>query len=431
MPRRPAPGTRAPFATRLPPLVAMCCGADGARAAWAAQALAVQLTSEDAQTLAAAVAAGAPRALAHVLGRGDVSDDALEAALSAVTVLCTTTPPGAEAFLAAGGLPAAAALLRSAAPAVSGAAVMALLSATDTSDAAKRWLAADVGAVAALTALMEPPAAAGGGPFADGRPYNAAALLCRLSAPALHGQHSLLPRTPVAAAVVRAGGVPLAVGILRGVLEGGDPRQSAMGSALLVRRLAVFCAGEAAALRAARDAGALPLVARALARAAKRPEPEHAATLDAIAGYLHDLMAASPADDVAALASRPALPAALAAALGRAAGGAAAGECSPRDAQDLAQSAVAVLLLLLLLHGAPPGHAAASSFARAGGAAHLVRAPARTQCLVLLAACVAVGCSGAGAPHQPAGSSAPSCVCACASACAPASAFACAHACVC
>jgi hypothetical protein len=281
------------------------------------------------------------------------------------------------------------------APAVNSMAVKALLLVALSSRAAIRRLAADANAAVALTALMERPPA--GSRISDGRPFMAASLLCQVSAEALRGQRGPLQGTQVSAAVVRAGGVPLAVGVLRGVLGRGGggaaaaPLPPGADSASLIRGLNVFCAGDAAALRSARDAGALPLAARALVDARKDADPRCVANLDDTAKFIHELATISPAGDLRALASQPALLAALAAALGLAARARRGGA----SAQSLAQSALVVLLALLYgtashvstsSHVPASSHAAACSFARAGGASRLVRAPAALFGFALLAA---------------------------------------------
>jgi hypothetical protein len=333
-------------------------------------------------------------ALAQLLRRRDVRGEALEAALAAASQLCCTAS-GAEAFVAAGGLQSAAALLRSTSPGVSTMAVMALMAAARSSGAVERALAADTAAVEALTALME--RLPGGDLVTALRPLTVATLLSRLCGAARQEQSGPSRCTPVTAAIVRAGGVPLAVGVLRGLLEGGGgpaPPLPPAESATVVCGIIVFCAGDAAALRAARDAGALPLVARALVEAKKDPGPNRVICLEPIVACLHQLITVSPADDVAALASQPAFAGALAAALGLAAragrGGAAAGGCSIVQAQGLAQTTLA--FFLDLLDSAPSNHAAALSFARAGGTSHLVRAPAAMR-LLLLAVCTAAQAS--------------------------------------
>jgi hypothetical protein len=258
-------------------------------------------------------------------------------------------------------------------------AVRALACVAPLTNAAERRLAADAGAVAAIAALMErPPAAAASRPVIDDRPEAAAMLLCRLAYQAMPDRSDSSRCNPVAAAIVRAGGVPLAVGLLHDALEGGGGSSAPTQSTTPVCCLFSCCASDEAAARAIRGAGVLPLVVRCLVEAAKDPEPRHAAGLITVAGLLHDLMAVSPADDLPALASQPALLAALAAALGLAArlgaGGAAAGGCCVGKVHCL--TGILLAALLELLHGAPSNHAAAVSFARAGGASHLVRAPA-------------------------------------------------------
>jgi hypothetical protein len=384
-----AAGGGAPGAAELRRLAAACGGAGAGAAGRAAAALRDALFDGggDAHHVAAAVSAGVPRAIASLLQRGDVGDAPKEAALATACQLCGTAP-GAEAFVAAGGLQGAAALLRSAAPAVHTMAVMALMGAAQSGAAAAELrLAAVAGVVPALAAMME-PVPAGSPDIVAARPYMAAALLCRLSAAALRATGGAPPtgRTAVADAIVRAGGVPLAVGVLRGVLEGGGgpaPPPLPPSELTLLCGLHDFCAGDAAALRAARGAGALPLAARALvATAGRGPSPVYVATYNTGLLFLYNLMTLSPADDLAALASQPALLAALAAALGlaarAAAGGAAAGGCALREVQNLAKTALCVLAALLPA-GAAPARAAASSFVRAGGAAHLVRARAATN----------------------------------------------------
>jgi hypothetical protein len=385
----------------LAALVAACdsaaastSGEDVARAA-AALREALKDGAHEPEEAAAAVAAGVPRALARLLGRrgDDVSDEALEAALGAASHLCSSAP-GAEAFVAAGGLPPTAALLRAEAPAVNGAAVKALLRAVQQpTEAAVEALTADAAAVEALTALLEPPSAGAGdgGALAvvlDGeRPMMAVAVLFRLSFAA---RGSALG-SPVSAAIVRAGGVPLAVGLLRGLLEGGVAAPAGLPRAVsvqLVCSLCGLCAVDAAALRAARGAGLLPLAARALVEAPK--DPEHLGGLEPRVALINNLTTVSPADDLPPLASQPALLGALADALGLAAraarGGAAAGGCSAEEVQSLTRMTLAVLVLMLR-YGAPSSRVAAS-LARAGSAAHLVRP--RRRCLALLAACMAV-----------------------------------------
>jgi hypothetical protein len=348
-----------------------------------------------------------------------VSDIALEAALCAAGAL-SSTPPGAEAFFRAGGLPPAAALLRSAAPAMNSMAVATLLTLAGHSDAATRGLASDLDAVAALTGLMERRA---GTSNVKARPYLAVTLLCRLAAAAVEAagpagaQADSPPWTPVSAAIVRAGGVPLAVGVLRGALEGGlgaAAPQTPAQSAFLVYRLCGYCAAaDAGALRAARGAGAVPLAARWVIETSDGPGRE--GTLAASIAFLHDLMAVSTADDAPALASRPALVGALAAALRlaarAAAGGAAAGG---GQAQTLAEATLA-FLLEHLPDGAASTRVAAASFARAGGARHLVGPLRHRPCL---ACCLhGGGCSHAGAPpcrrSQRAGSTPQASVCEC------------------
>jgi hypothetical protein len=380
-----AAGTGAPSAADLPALARLCGHVSDEAAGRSAEAIANLLNSGGSHALTAALDAGVPRALARLLARDDVSDDAFKDALAAALALCAT-PRGAEAFVAAGGLPPVAALLRSAAEGVNSVAVMALGSITQASDAAFSRLGADAGAVAALTALVARPAS--GAPFIGTRPFMAVGLLGRLADKARCGQGAR--RTRVSAAIVRAGGVPLAVGLLRRLLDG-DGRASGMApaeGAPLVGAICTFCAGEPAALRAAADAGALPEVVRALVEAKKDPEHLDVVGVEAVVAFLHELTAVGPADGLAALASQPALLAALAAALELAAragsGGAVAGRCLLGEAQCLAHSTLSFLLRLLC--GEASRHTAASSFARAGGASHLVRAQAalsraRARCL--------------------------------------------------
>jgi hypothetical protein len=371
-----AAGGRAPSAD-LPRLAAQCSSSSGEAVVRATEAIATHLTSgSQSAAVAAAVAARVPRALARLLAR-DVCDDARASALSAASALCLSRR-GAEAFVAAGGLPPTAALLRSSAPAVHGAAVFALLSAAQATGAAAGQLAADARVVDALTLLMR--RLPEDGPAGGARPFMAAALLCRLSHEALCATGGAAPTglcTPVSAAIVRGGGVPLAVGVLRDMLEGGgvpDALRLAEGASIL-GGLAAWCAGDAAALRAAAGAGALPLVARLL-EAREDAERGGLAALANTIAFLGDLARISPAGDVRALASRPALAGALAAALGAAArAGAAAGRRPDDVVQGLVQMTLG-LLLTLLAYDEPSSHAVASSFARAGGASHLVRAPA-------------------------------------------------------
>jgi hypothetical protein len=371
----------APSAAELRRLVAQCASASCEDAASAARAITMHVGSG---AVTAAVEAGAPRALARLLSRNGAPVEALEAALGAALQLCRAAA-GAEAFVAAGGLPPAVALLRSASPAVNSTAVMALLGFVKRSDAARRRLAADTDAVAALAALMAQPPAHDN-PFVPARPLTACLLLGNLAAAALRGHSGFPTRTPVSAAIVRAGGVALAVGVLRRGLEGsGGGGGGDAATALspdqhisLFYGLNAFCADDEGALRAARDAGALPLAVRSLVEARKDLDRDRVAALITIGTYLHDLTTVSPADDVPALASQPALLAALAAALGLAAsagpGGAAEGRGSLEQLHCLAQRVLDILLQLL--DDEPSSHVAASSFARAGGASHLVRAPA-------------------------------------------------------
>jgi hypothetical protein len=102
--RAGAAGGGAPGDAELRRLVVLCGAASGEGSARAAAAIAMQLADGGSHSLIAAVAAGAPRALARLLERADVGDVAREAGLGAVRALCDT-PRGAEAFLAAGGLP--------------------------------------------------------------------------------------------------------------------------------------------------------------------------------------------------------------------------------------------------------------------------------------------------------------------------------------
>jgi hypothetical protein len=366
---------RDPSAADVPRLVARLGGASGEAAAESAVALYYRMTDEDgADVLAAAVAAGAPRALARVLARDDMPSDGIEAALNAVTELCDAEG-AVDEWAAAGGARLACALLRSPSALVNGSAVVALLAAVDVSDAVRLELAGDEAALAAVAALMARPPP---GPDPGGqRPFYAAELLVSLATEALPVGRGAPPRrNPVPAAVARAGGVPLAVGVLRDVLGGRSYPDSALPRAealRLVDGLFAFCGGDEAALLAARDAGAAPLVARALAEAEK--DPGSAPGLAAGVHFLHHLATVSPAGEMAPLASRPGLYAALAAALGLAArdgaGEAAAGGCPPGAVESLIKPALA--LLLILFDHAPPGHVGASAFARAGGASHLVR----------------------------------------------------------
>jgi hypothetical protein len=260
-------------------------------------------------------------------------------------------------------------------------------------------LAADADAVAALTALMaRPPSGQGADRRATrGRRFTAAEILCYVEAAVLRATTGAAApagrRDPFCATIVRSGGVPLAVDLLREMLEGGrasDPPPPWAESLVLASSISNFCTGDAAALRAARDAGALPLVVRSLVEAAKDPNPGHMAILANAIHFLNELATVGPAGCLRALASQPALVGALAAALGLAAragrgGGAAAGGGSDFKVQSLTRFTLESLLTLLL-HGSPArARAAASAFVQAGGAAHLVRAPAAMPgCVCLL-----------------------------------------------
>jgi hypothetical protein len=333
--------------------------------------------------MAGAAGTGAPGAaeLVRLLRPGGVSDAALQAALGAAATLCGA-PPGAEAFLAAGGLDSIAALLRSASPAVNSEAMQALTALTNTAPAVVGQLAADPGAAAALVALMErPPASRDGSVFL--RPLLATAHLARMAG----GLHLRSPpgkvvRNPVTAAVVRGGGMAHAVELLRDVLQGGDEPSLAAAAAAdsVLNAIAIFCDSHPAAAAAANAAGALPLAARAVAAAGRDPRPQRADSLAFALTALNLLAGASPADAELPLAAQPALPAALSRALELAAaagsrGAPGAGGCTEAEVKGQHLARTATRLLGQMLSGPGRGGAAASSFARAGGATHLVSAP--------------------------------------------------------
>jgi hypothetical protein len=301
--------------------------------------------------------------------------------IGTVAILCDTQP-GADAFLAAGGLPPTVELLRSAAPGVDSLAVAALFAVANESRAVMAQLAADPAAAAALTPLLQlPPASGGGGTgLTSARPFMAATLLSALAAgaraPRAAGEAE---RNPVVAAVVRGGGMAHAVELLRGVVEGGGELGYPLADAhCMLNAMVEFC-GDAAAARAAHAAGALPLALRAAVAAGRGPAgPRAIGTLSLALACLVTLADVSPANDVPLVAAQPALPAALSRALELAAapqagprGAPAAAASTQVPAQHFARTAARLLGQMLSGPGRGGG-AAASSFARAGGATHLV-----------------------------------------------------------
>jgi hypothetical protein len=349
----------------LPQLLALLADADDTTAVEAAAALVAVIYPAGSPSAAAAVDAGAVRALVEQLGRaGGPSESLIVNALIILTLLAQTTT-GADRLVADGALPHVVGLLRSPDQDVAPYAVNCLAAAMESRSGgvAAEALLANVMAGPALAALLQSPN--GDTPFTTAATLGEALRWALASGSPEASRHA----GGLAAAVCRAGAVPRLVELLRTTLEGGQRRALAVS---LARAVALVCNVDAAAAREALGAGAWPEACRAVvhqdARTESADEQLVAQSLSLLANLAPHLRNAAPCP---AAAAEPGLAAALGRALGRVAARALPGSGGRLlHVTKLAGDASAVLEAAV---EGPDGAQRAAEFVDAGGAGHLVR----------------------------------------------------------
>jgi hypothetical protein len=168
--------------------------------------------------------------------------------------------------------------------------------------------------------------------------------------------------------------MPRLVALLRAALDG----LSEFTVLDVLGDMIVVCGNDPAAAQVANAAGALPLAVRAVVAATRDPRPEGAEITAAALCCFNVLAADRPAEAGSLLTAQPTVPAALSRALELAALPQVRWHrrevCPEVKVQYLAGQAINSLFVLIK-NGPACGRAAATSFARAGGASHLVSAP--------------------------------------------------------
>jgi hypothetical protein len=316
--RRPELAGAALAAGAVPGLVALLGDADDLTAIEASVALSNMAGHAVASpAAAAAVDAGAVRALSHLLGRASMSGNSLSIVLLLLGKLVHARA-GVERLVADGALPHVQRLLRAPARDVAGNAVL-LLATTTTSlswGAVAEPLLADAAAAPALLALLL-------GPDDDVALHASSVLGMAQDWAFAFGSPAALRRARgMAAAARRAGAVPRLVGLLRATLEGQQPRSSANHA---VVALVWACHFDAAAAREALRAGAWAEACRVVVREVEERTGEELfrlgevlvpLTLSLLADLATHLRDGAPRP---AAAAEPGLVAALARVLGHAA----------------------------------------------------------------------------------------------------------------